>query len=740
MTLFLSLPALSQVMFSNQIILSNSTREAMFVYAADLDSDGDQDIISASLGNHTVAWFENIDGKGTFSAEKVISNAEQGISNATAADLDGDGDADIVTAAYLGDKISWYQNTNGAGEFELAQEVSNTADGAIAVFISDLDGDQDLDIIGAAWELNQIIWYENLDGSGNFGAAHEISNEATGVSCVYGADLDLDGDQDILAALPEADKVVWYENLDGNGSFSTEKLITNETANVLRTSAADIDMDGDLDVVSVSSEDNKVAWYENLNGNGEFGGQQLITTNATGVFYHHVADIDNDADMDIVATFSDNIAWYENRDGKGSFSNHMIISTNAQFGHCVYSADIDADGDQDVLSASWGDHKIAWYRNELISVGPGESNGDGIIAFSNTPPDGNNDIYLINSDGTGLEQLTSGPHRECGPSWSPDGSRIAYYIHYDNLTWSLFMMDADGSNNRRLTNTTNVCDNSISWSPDGEWLAFDRMYPQDNYRSEIWLIKADGSDLHRLSNYDGGGPCWSPDGSKIAFSLQENGRSSIAIMDSDGTDLEILNEEGTENYNPDWSHDGTKIAFGSNRSGDREIYVMNADGSDPVKITNNTGWDDNPVWSPDDEQIAYTAWSDERFEIKIINPDGTNPFRVARMPTHCIQAAWKPADLSEVAYLPTSGNSQLQNYPNPVTSHTTFSFVLDYPSDITLTLIDLHGRVMETVHSGNIDAGKHTIEADLSHLDAGIYQYNLASPTRNETKQLIKLN
>jgi len=224
-----------------------------------------------------------------------------------------------------------------------------------------------LDIVGASWEINQISWFDNTDGTGTFGSENIVSSAAIGVSCVFCIDLDNDGDNDIVAALPEADKVVWYENTDGEGNFSGENVITTETDNVLRVSAADLDNDGDRDIISASSFDNKIAWYENLNGLGNFGPQNIITNQATGAFYIYSVDIDNDDDTDIVATYSNIVAWYENTDGSGNFSSEKIITNNAEFGHCVFSIDIDNDTDKDVLSASWGDNEIAWYRNGLIT-------------------------------------------------------------------------------------------------------------------------------------------------------------------------------------------------------------------------------------------------------------------------------------------------------------------------------------------------------------------------------------
>ena len=127
--------------------------------------------------------------------------------------------------------------------------------------------------------------------------------------------------------------------------------------------ATDIDGDGDMDVLSASIGDDKIAWYAN-DGSGNFGTQQVITTAADGAFSVYATDLDGDGDMDVLSAsaIDDKIAWYAN-DGSGNFGTQQVISTAADFATSVYATDLDGDGDMDVLSASEVDDKIAWYEN-----------------------------------------------------------------------------------------------------------------------------------------------------------------------------------------------------------------------------------------------------------------------------------------------------------------------------------------------------------------------------------------
>ena len=150
--------------------------------------------------------------------------------------------------------------------------------------------------------------------------------------------------------------------------------------------AADLDGDGDMDVLSASWQDDKVAWYENLSVDGspgEFAAQQTIATNADGATSVYAADLDGDNDLDVISTlgFEGKVVWYENLTVDGSpglFAAQQTIGTNADGAHSVYAADLDGDGDMDVLSASVYDDKIAWYENLGGPCSPSPCNNGGV--------------------------------------------------------------------------------------------------------------------------------------------------------------------------------------------------------------------------------------------------------------------------------------------------------------------------------------------------------------------------
>ncbi len=352
-------------LFGAPNVVSDTAKAANSVAVADLDDDGDMDVLSASGGDNKIAWHEN-DGSQRFAEHVISTNARRAFS-VLAADVDGDGDLDVLSASANDDKIAWYEN-DGSQNFT-ERIISRNADEPRSVRVADLDGDGDLDVLSGSISDNKVAWYENdgtRQGPRNW-PEHAISTTASGVPSIFAADLDGDGDVDVLAAAYGDNTVAWYEN-DGarRGPRNwTEHAISTNCRWVYSVFAADMDGDGDLDVLSASRLDKKIAWHEN---DGAPGGQgdwkaHLVPTTAEEPNWVFAADLDGDADMDVLsASMPDNkVAWYEN-DGSHNFTEHTI-STTAGWAGTVAAADVDSDGDLDVLATLSKDNKIVWYEN-----------------------------------------------------------------------------------------------------------------------------------------------------------------------------------------------------------------------------------------------------------------------------------------------------------------------------------------------------------------------------------------
>ncbi len=338
------------------------------VDAADFDGDGDLDPLSASIGDGKIAWYENRLNTGGPFGNTAISIPSYGVFSAAAADVDGDGDPDVLAVS---GGLDWYENTDGLASFGASQAISTQAAFNRTAVSADLDGDGDLDVLSGATVLvafaasPQIEWYENVDGFGSFGPQQIVTTDLAGASMVSAADLSGDGEQDVLAALLTDGEVVWYENAGSAASFTTEKVITTALFGPTDALAADLDGDGDADVMASSQSDDTIAWHENTDGLGTFGAQQVVTTAVDFPDSIVATDLGGDGDLDLLFTafVGDTVGWFENTDGLGAFGPENVVSTQFDGPTSAVAADLDGDGDEDLLSSSYFDSTIGWFEN-----------------------------------------------------------------------------------------------------------------------------------------------------------------------------------------------------------------------------------------------------------------------------------------------------------------------------------------------------------------------------------------
>jgi len=342
------------------------------VRGVDLDGDGDQDVLAESNGNPGTVWFENLDGPGDFSAPQIIAPLMN--QPGDVADLDGDGDLDVIGVRYDPGSsnptdVAWYENLDGQGTFGPARTIANPTSSVSLAVAADLDGDGDLDVIVPSGGLS-LYWYENLDGLGTFGSFRVVAYTSR-PRVVLAADLDGDGDQDIACGSggSAGDRTIrWFKNVDGAGTFALEQIVRTQVYGVESIHAADLSGDGVLDLIAGLSITGKIEWYRN-NGTGFFLSPQVITYAVDGVQSVHCEDLDADGDLDVMAASygtsgsSGMVTWYENLDGAGTFGSQSTISSYSRAWNGIHGADINGDGAVDVLACSGPDDGIVWYRN-----------------------------------------------------------------------------------------------------------------------------------------------------------------------------------------------------------------------------------------------------------------------------------------------------------------------------------------------------------------------------------------
>ncbi len=241
------------------------------------------------------------------------------------------------------------------------------------------------------------------------------------------------------------------------------------------------------------------------------------------------------------------------------------------------------------------------------------------IAFESnrTDPDpddtnGINDIFTMNPDGSGIVKLTHSEDVSDVADWSPDGSQIAFGSDRHNDAWKreIHVMDADGTNVRRLTTLPEkaVLDSQPRFSPDGRRLVFARYISEEiPIEAALFTVRVDGSGLKQLTPWGmgAGDSDWSPDGTKIAFEAFPDARSygDIFTIDADGQQLTNLTDNFSRGFgssDPVWSADGTKILFVSEHHFKGEdgigLATMNPDGTDRHHISSNPKDEHQPDW------------------------------------------------------------------------------------------------------------------------------------------------
>ena len=296
------------------------------------------------------------------------------------------------------------------------------------------------------------------------------------------------------------------------------------------------------------------------------------------------------------------------------------------------------------------------------AVGPREAPIEQIL-FLSTRDGILTDIFRMNVDGTGVENLTRHPEIYHFLSLSPDGGRIAFVRQRECNIW---VMNTDGTNLVQLTNRTggveDGCNYRPRWSRDGTRIAFstNREGRRDGPYGglpDIYVMNADGSNPRNVSRSLGDElghfpevASWSADG-RVVFEAsgitdQVRWRRSY-VVNADGTGLRPALNRPEVDDSPFWSPDGSKVAFIRGSDGRRHVYVMNADGSGERQLTTGP-YDDQfslgpfgafsstepeyDPWSPDGTRIAFDRWGDtfaDRSVVYVINVDGSGLLRLS---------------------------------------------------------------------------------------------------------------
>lgn len=319
-----------------------------------------------------------------------------------------------------------------------------------------------------------------------------------------------------------------------------------------------------------------------------------------------------------------------------------VLATPQSTGPTGIAFMTDRDGNfENYLMALDGNMPLNLTNHEAADGMPDWSEAAGAYAFISTRGTGDPILYRMDADGSNQIALADDLPINAGrPIWSPTGEWIAFGSGQGD-TVDVYIVDSTGGNLRNLTDRPGQ-DRFGGWSSDGQELLFtsDR-----DGELAIYAVGLDGGEIRLLTDprTPSAAPAWSPDGTTIAFVSVPDDDVEIFVMDSDGGNVTRLTESLGLDAFPAWSPDGEKIAFSSVRDGDPEIYVMNADGSEQTNITNNRARDSiqgDFAWSPDGTKILFHTDRDDNLEVYVTDVDGSNATNLTNDPGTDFAAVW----------------------------------------------------------------------------------------------------
>ena len=364
-------------LFSEVSQISSFVGQGITALAIDVDGDGDQDLVSSEYSADTLVWYENNGLAPTIWTRRTIDDSAFGPQMVAAADFDGDGDVDALSPKVNDDSFAWYEN-DGASPPSWTRRIVSFVMGPWSVHTADIDGDGDVDGIGGV-RLDTpdhlgVEWFDNNGGSPPVFTVRRISTGFVEAAAVHAADVDGDGDEDVLAVDVFRDRILLYENGGGSPPVWTERTVTTTTDNPFSVFAVDLDRDGDLDVLSASQDDDEVAWHENQGGTPLLWSSHTISS-APGAVAVFAIDLDGDADLDVVSGARENeVAWYESDGAVPPLFTKRVLSTDCA-GEAVFAARLDPDADIDLLISCSTTGLLRWYPNHANFA---ESDGDGV--------------------------------------------------------------------------------------------------------------------------------------------------------------------------------------------------------------------------------------------------------------------------------------------------------------------------------------------------------------------------
>ncbi len=739
---------------------------------ADIDGDGDLDAIIPKGNDYGGSVYVYLNPRPSGNPEsgpwQEVYLGDAGAHDLEIGDMNGDGKRDVVvrlgnalTIFYQNTTTSWTKTTLNTRSFE-------------GTSLGDIDNDGDMDIAINGYWLENPSWTERLVNA-NWGS--QLS--------VHISDVNGDGRKDILFAPSEytGGLLAWYESSSPRTGPWTEHVIESNVGMFHTLKTADMDGDGDQDVVTAemhqSSDPDEVAVYRNTGG-GLSWSKLVVAT--TGSHNARVGDIGNDGDMDIVgANWSGTapIEYWENQGGGStglsldSWQRHVVDASKPWKAIFITAADLTGDGKKDIVAGGW------WYRN------PGTASGSWTRNTIGSPLNNMAAVYDFDGNGTldvlGTQGVDANPNAQF--VWARNNGSGSFTIlnnvqagqgdflqgvavsRYQSsglevaLSWH-----ESGRGVQMLSVPSNPSSGTWAWrqasgtSQDEQLSAadIDRDGDTDLMLGTQWL-RNDGSSW---STFTLNGTSGSPDRNRLA-DINRDGRLDVVVgFEAISTQGKLAWYEQGTSATGTWTERSISTSVvgpmsvdvaDMDNDGDTDVVVGEHNLSNPASarliifenVANGSSWVQHVAFTGDEHHDgAQVVDIDNDGDLDIISIGWENP-RVVLYENRAVNVSASLSDSSDKKSTPSAPASLAlhQNYPNPFNPTSTIAFDLPDAARVSLKIYDIVGREVETLVADQpLSAGTYTYQFNALAHASGTYIYRLIVDGRSvATRRMILL-